>query len=324
MPPRPATSFTAGPLCHATLLVREAAPVVAAYAAIGLVPGAAVTISPAQARAWGVPGLAGCAMTGLGVPGATRAAESFSQPVQHGQQGPAGPAGLLLRVIEHADARPRPTRFSHGWMALEILVRDVDALARRLPAVGFEVVGPPADLDVSPNIRAMQVVGPAGEMLYLTQVKAAVPPFQIPLSGALPATQPFGPLFIAVMSTPSRADALAACAVLAPLQTLQFDTRITVLNRALGHDAQARWPVATVQFGGQCLFEIDEVRDPQVGAPPQGTPMSLPHGLAWVTMRTHEPVASVASAASAVSAASAASAALLELSPGAWLERLAC
>ncbi len=318
MQPRLATPVTAGPLHHATLLVRDAAPVVAAYAALGLVPGAVATIRPAQAQAWGVAGLAGCAMTGLCAPGAARATPTDASSSQ--AESP-GPAGTLLRVIEHADARPRPTRYSHGWMALEILVRDVDALARRLPAHGFEVVGPPADLDVSPNIRAMQVVGPAGEMLYLTQVKAAVPPFQIPLSASLPAAQPFGSLFIAVMSTPSRQAALAACAVLAPLQTLQFDTRITVLNRALSRDAQARWPVATVQFGGQCLFEIDEVQDPQVSAPPlcgargawpdaqpQGLQISPPHGLAWVTMQTHGP---------------AASAALLELSPGAWLERLA-
>jgi hypothetical protein len=41
----------------------------------------------------------------------------------------------------------------------------------------FQVIGEQVNLDVSDNIRAMQVIGPAGEALYLTQVKAEVPTF---------------------------------------------------------------------------------------------------------------------------------------------------
>lgn len=273
----------AGPLRHATLIVADARPLVEAYAALGLVAGAAQTIDGSQARAWGQPALARRHM----VPLATR---------------PGGDP--LLRLIEVPAAPPRPTRHSHGWLALEILVRDVDDLAARLSGPGWQIVGAPADLDVSPSIRAMQVVGPAGEMLYLTQVKAPVPPFQIPLSDALPAQQALGPLFIAVMSVPSRSDALAACAGLAPLQTLQFETKVSVLNRTLGRDLATRWPVATTQWAGQCLFEIDEVVDRQVGAP--AAPGVLPTGLAWIGIEVR-----------------GAAPALRELAPGVWIEPLA-
>jgi hypothetical protein len=307
-PTASASACGAGPLRQATLIVNDAAPLVAAYATLGLEVVRHGQVSVDQARSWGHGTLAKCAVVELGA--------------VRGEPG-------LLRLIEVPGAPPRPTRFSHGWMALEILVRDVDALAAQLaaqaagpsPVQGFEVVGPPADLDVSPNIRAMQVVGPAGEMLYLTQVRAAVPPFQIPLSplwfDGRPFDQHIGPLFIAVMSTPSRATTLQACSSLAPLQTLQFETKITVLNRALDRSLDSRWPVATTQWAGGCLFEIDEVQDPAVTAGSQ--PGALPAGLAWISMQA-------AQAAQAPPAKGTTKGGpplpLQELSPGAWLELL--
>lgn len=271
----------AGPLCHATLVVADLARLQQAYAALGLVAVAQGKVDAAQSRRWGQPALQGRRILELA---------------------PSPGAPTLLRLIELPDAMPRPTRLSHGWLALEILVRDVDALAAALPAGHFEVVGAPADLELSPAIRAMQLVGPAGEMLYLTQVKAAVPPFDLPLSSALPAGQALGPLFIAVLSTPSREAVLEAIAALSPLSVLRFDTKVTVLNRALGRPPDARWPLATAQWAGRSLFEIDEVVDSRITP---ATPGVLPSGLAWVTLR-----------------APGGDGALREVSPGAWLETL--
>jgi hypothetical protein len=271
---------TAGPLRHATVLTADSAALRRAYVALGLVVTAQGRVDANTAAAWGQAQLGGCACIELGRPGAT-----------------------LLRIIEvpHASAHAtaRATRYSHGWLALEVLVRDVDALAAPAAAAGFEIVGAPADLALSPNIRAMQLVGPAGEMLYLTQVKAPVPPFELPLSDSIEASQNIGPLFIAVMSTPSRAAAMQACAPLMPRATLCFDTKVTVLNRALGRDVNTAWPLATVQLAGQCLFEVDEVVDAQVHTPQPGV---LPAGLAWVSVQ------------------GGGAGPLRELSPGAWLE----
>ena len=185
----------------------------------------------------------------------------------------------------------------HGWLALEVLVRDVDALDARLAGSVFEIVGAPADLAVSPAIRAMQVIGPAGEMLYLTQVKQPVPPFELPLSSELTAAQDVGALFIGVMSVPEREAAVDACAVMAPRGTLRFDTRVTVLSRALGQPLDHPWPVATLQWAGRSLFEIDAVQDARVATPATGTP---PDGLSWLTMDG--------------------AAGMRELAPGVWLE----
>jgi hypothetical protein len=279
----------AGPLLHATLIVADAAPLVAAYAVLGLEAHGEGTVQDDEAARWGdaASALAGRRSLWLGAKG----------------------AAPLLRLIVVPGTPPRPTRRQHGWLALEVLVRDVDALAVRIAAAGassgFEVVGPPADLDVSPAIRAMQVVGPAGEMLYLTQVKAPVPPFDIPMSAALPAAQDLGPLFIAVLSTPSRDAVLAACAALSPGPALRFDTRITVLNRALAKPLETRWPVATLAWAGSSLFEIDEVRDAALEPTmPAASTSPLPAGLAWIAIQ-------------------APTAPPKEISPGAWLECLA-
>jgi hypothetical protein len=268
-----------GPLRHATLIVADAQLMVQAYAALGLVVVERSVLGDEQAQAWGQAQLAGLGVTWLA---------------------PLG-AAPLLRLIELPGTLPRPTRLSHGWLALELLVRDVDALAPRLADSGFRIVGAPADLAFSPSIRAMQVTGPAGEMLYLTQVKLPVPPFELPLSADLPATQDLGALFIAVMSVPSRAALLQACAAMAPRSTLQFDTKVTVLNQALARPSDHVWPVATLQWHGASLFEIDEVIDPAVTTPLAG---QLPEGLAWVSMDA------------------GGDGRLQELAPGVWLERL--
>ncbi len=267
---------TAGPLLHATLIVNDAAPLLRAYGALGLDVTAHWVVSAETAAAWAQPALARRHVTELGCGGHT-----------------------LLRLMEVPGAPARATRYSHGWLALEVLVRDVDALAAPAAAAGFEIVGAPADLELSPAIRAMQIVGPAGEMLYLTQVKAPVSPFELPLSSDIDSAHNVAALFIAVMSTPSRAAAIAACAPLHPRATLQFETKVTVLNRALGRDITTRWPLTTLQWAGQSLFEIDEVVDAQVVTPQAG---ALPSGLAWVSLQGDGPRP------------------LREISPGAWLE----
>lgn len=162
-------------------------------------------------------------------------------------------ANPWLRVIDApAVVGELPTQL-HGWLSLEVLVADVDALAATLPR-GWRVLRPPADLDVSPHIRACQVLGPSGELYYFTQVGAEVPPFELPQT-TLAVDRPF----IVVLSTPDRERTRAAWETLAGRTAWSFDTRITVLSHALDLPLDTRYPVAVVQFRDQCLIEIDEV-----------------------------------------------------------------
>jgi hypothetical protein len=159
-----------------------------------------------------------------------------------------------LQVIEHKTAIPRNTLHTYGWLALEILVADVDQLAERLTESPFEILRPAADLDVSDKIRACQVRGPAGEILYLTQVTGKVPPFDLPTCEA-----PVDRLFIPVLSTPSRDQSLAQYSTISGNAGISFDTKITVVNQARNYALDQRHPVATLQLAGQALIEIDQI-----------------------------------------------------------------
>lgn len=165
-----------------------------------------------------------------------------------------GSGRAWLTVIEAPQATPRHALGTHGWMAMEVLVENVDTLVERLADSPFEVLRPPADLDVSDRIRACQVRGPAGEILYLTQVTGAVPPFELPTCNAV-----VDHLFIPVMSTPDRDASLREYEALAGREGLRFDTRITVVNQALGLPLEQRHPVGTLQLAGEALIEIDEI-----------------------------------------------------------------
>ncbi|MEH6549237.1 MAG: hypothetical protein V7711_09095 [Pseudomonadales bacterium] len=189
-------------------------------------------ISHEQASLWAAPALAGNAQIVL--------ASSSGVP--------------WIRAIEDpAAAIPRPF-LEQGWMTLEVVVKHVDALAVELESSPFEIFRPPADLDVSPMIRAMQVIGPAGEVLYLTEVKGDVPPFDIPQASC-----EVDRLFIPVMCCQDRDASIDFYTGFSGVSKFVFDTKITSVNAAYGYELDRRHPVATMQLAGQSMIEIDQI-----------------------------------------------------------------
>ena len=210
-------------------------------------------VSPVQARLWGKPGLEGSRIVTL--------------------QSESG--NPWVRVLSNPDVVPARPFLELGWMALEVLVRDVDHLASQLADSPFEIYRPPADLDVSDNIRAMQVIGPAGEVLYLTQVNGVVEPFDIPRAQTY-----IDRLFIPVSSCLRRDEGLAVYSKLGAKRSWSFDTRISSVNKAHGLDASLRHPVATVQLANQSMVEIDQLGVAKSRPPTAGR---LPAGIAIVS-----------------------------------------
>jgi len=83
---------------------------------------------------------------------------------------PASEANVYIRFVENELVEVYAPLATLGWNATELLVTDPDALATDFSDAPFEVVGPPADLWDAPGApRAMQVVGPGDEVLYLTR-----------------------------------------------------------------------------------------------------------------------------------------------------------
>ena len=238
---------TLGPIACGVLLARDIDPLVAAYQrGLELSVTQRFRLDEATAAGLGLQALAG----------------------QRGCLLAGGSGREWLMAIEAATAAPRDALTTHGWLSQEVLVADVDRLAAGLAGSPFEVLRPPANLAVSERIRACQVRGPAGEILYLTQVSGAVPPFELPVCRA-----PVDHLFIAVLSAPERSAALAYYEGLAGREGLRFDTRISVVNGGLGLPLEQRHPVGTVQLAGCALIEIDQIEaaTPAPAAPCTGT-----------------------------------------------------
>ncbi|GIL41089.1 hypothetical protein [Roseiterribacter gracilis] len=190
---------------------------------------------------------------------------------------PASGEPTCLRFVE----RPATVGFraltTFGWNATEITVQDVDALAPRFADSPFQIIGAPADLDGVPMIRAMQLLGPAGECLYLTRIA--------PGSGfdLAPALSPVGRVFITVVGGPD-IEALRSfyAARFGNQPTPAKETRIRVLSRANGLPAEeTKHGLAVLPLADGTLFELD--RYPPGTGPRPCRDGDLPPGMAIVT-----------------------------------------
>lgn len=139
-----------GPVLLASVLVPDLGAAAAAYGEVlSYRPVDEGSVDGELARSWGAPGAASN-------PYAVLAPES-------------GEPGWVRLIEGDAPSDHRPLA-STGWAAIEILVADPDALAARMADSPFDIIGPPAPLGSYPEIKAMQAIGPAGEVLYLTNV----------------------------------------------------------------------------------------------------------------------------------------------------------
>lgn len=212
----------------------------------------------------------------------TELARAWDAPAMAGQpyvlMRPASGAGTLVRLIEAPAGTEVPEPYmTHGWNALELLAMDPDALEQSLPEAGFRVIGPPADLGAGEGApRAMQVVGPGKELLYLTRLSpgggydlgvAQSPvdrPFIIVVGGArIEALQDF------------YRDALG----LSVGETMHW--RITGLARAHGLGLDTRFPLSLATLPGPFALELDGYPEGAVQRP--RAVGALPGGLAMVS-----------------------------------------
>jgi catechol 2,3-dioxygenase-like lactoylglutathione lyase family enzyme len=164
-----------------------------------------------------------------------------------------------------------------GWNAAELIVGDVDRLAESLAGSPFRVLGPPADLSFTDQIRAMQVAGPAREVLYLTQIKSKLAAFDTP-----EARCPVDRVFIVILGGASidglqdyyqEHHGLARATVMPSV--------ISVLSAQYRLPPDYRHSIAALQVPGQCYIEADQM-PPAARARPC-FPGQLPPALAMVS-----------------------------------------
>jgi len=81
---------------------------------------------------------------------------------------PGSGEDVHIRAVEIDPVPDFKTLTTWGWAAVEITVEDVDDVMKKLEGSPFKVLGLPRELTPESPIRAMQVLGPADEVIYLT------------------------------------------------------------------------------------------------------------------------------------------------------------
>jgi len=248
-----------GSISAVTTVVHDLGSIERAYTRyLGMRVMARGKVSSAQAHAWGAVSCAGCDTLTLA---------------------PAIGEATTLRFIADPAAGSCAPFTTFGWNATEITVRDTDALAERLANSAFRIIGPPANLKGFEHIRAMQVIGPAGECLYFTDVHAD--------EALAQASAEVGQVFIVVVGGPDIGALSAFYAsrfgndISAPV-----DVPIGVINTANRLPADTRHKLAIMTLPDGTRIELDGY--PPCTGPRATVPGHLPPGMAIVSFRVDD------------------------------------
>jgi catechol 2,3-dioxygenase-like lactoylglutathione lyase family enzyme len=192
---------------------------------------------------------------------------------------PASGRDVFLRFVEnriHPDYVPLRT---YGWAAIEICVQDVLEANERMLQSPFEIIGPPREIDGLPAIYPMQLKGPDGEIVYLTQIRDDLPAFDLPRAEAL-----IDRLFILVIGCSDMNASLDWFAEHAGLEVGRRKMEIvyTMLANAFGLPVDDLHVISTMVHGRDVFLEMDQYPAQATSRP--GFENELPQGVAVGTL----------------------------------------
>lgn len=191
---------------------------------------------------------------------------------------PAGDTRHFIRLLQVDTGSAYRPFSAAGWNAAEILVKDVDSLADSLAGSPFTVVGAPANLSFTDKIRACQVVGPAGEALYLTQIKGDIPGFSL-----APADRTVAWCFVVILATaslPAAKEFYVTRYAIADAPVI--DARVTMMSAAFGLPREHQHRISALTLGDPgYLLEVDEL--PPASAHRRVQHRLLPPGISMVS-----------------------------------------
>lgn len=191
---------------------------------------------------------------------------------------PTSGAPCFLRLVEQPLPPDfRPTR-SFGWAAYEITVQDVFGWPARLEGSGFDIVGPPREIEGLPYFVAMQMTGRGREMIYLNEVRQDTPSSDLPRAAA-----PVDHLFIVILATPDREATLAWYRERLGLDIGgSYTIEYTMINKAFDLPEGTLSTISMVQKGRLPIVEVDGY--PHTARPRAHPAGTLPPGNALVTL----------------------------------------
>lgn len=213
-------------------------------------------------------------------------AEVWATPDAAGREAilmrPASGREVYIRFVESEPNEQYEPLTTYGWNATELLVQDVDAMHERLRDSAFRVIGEPAYLTPAKVIKAMQVVGPSSEVVYLTQfsTERLFQRYDRPTSAVDRA-------FILIIGGPDH-DALVQFYdqfLGHPVEPFG-EFPVPILSKALQLPADTLVPLSTAQLGGRFRFELDGF--PDAATVRMRDDGRLPGAMAMVTVTTDE------------------------------------
>ncbi len=184
---------------------------------------------------------------------------------------------VYIRFVESPKVGSYRALRTFGWASIEISVADVDGLADSLKDSPFKILGVPHDLDFNNDIRAMQVQGPAGEILLLTEIKANIPGWDLPRAQCA-----VDRMFIAILAC---RDLDETCRDFKNIYGRpagdMIETAIWTLNDSFGFDRLKKHRITTVALTGKGLLELDQYPDGAEKRP--SNEGRLPPGVAMIS-----------------------------------------
>lgn len=241
-----------------TITTADPAAVAAHYAAyLGYVVCDEGVVTLMKAEQWCTPSMAGRHYVELQVPAST------------------GPV-CFVRFVEQAPIPGMPL-LGHGWNAIEVLCQNPYELAKDFADSPFRVIIPPRPLPFDPDLHAMQVIGPAGELIYFTSL-----PTHKALLDLRPAERRVDEPFIAILGGLDIEAMLGFYRIRLSTPTLPpspVNVRIINDEFALGDDT--RVPLGIVKLPRFHLIEVDE--HPSASKPRPRREGELPPGIAMVS-----------------------------------------
>ncbi|HNR22053.1 MAG TPA: hypothetical protein PKL49_03395 [Steroidobacteraceae bacterium] len=189
---------------------------------------------------------------------------------------PASGEPVYLRMVE-GDAMPgyAPLK-TFGWNANEILVEDPVSLAAQLTEP-FTIIGKPRPLDYNPKLTAMQVKGPAGEIVYFTCVPPGGSAFNLGSAKSF-----VDRTFIVVVGGRDIEASRAFYRDVLKMRTTEATTtRIKVLQDAYGMSSDEKTPISVVSFASRFAIELDQYPPTAIERPIRSG--ELPPGIAMVS-----------------------------------------
>ena len=191
---------------------------------------------------------------------------------------PTSGAPCFVRLVE----QPTPPDFmptrTYGWAAFEITVQDVYDWPAKLEGSGFDIIGPPKEIEGLPYFVAMQMTGRGAEMIYLNEVRQNTPSSDLPK-----AASPADHIFIVILACADRPAALDWYADKVKLDVGgSYTIEYTMINKAFGLADGTESTITMVQKERLPIIEVDGYPDAATVRP--GPADALPAGNAIVTL----------------------------------------